>query len=208
MVLIGCYSASFTQSINPKTTFNVELTLPGATANAPFKDIMQGLVNASLYGQYSFPFHFHIGAGVKYSLFTINEFAVPSPVYGNIQSATGFLKVGYDQFFNDRFGTDFGVKVGYTEHLIYTDVNKTNGIYPLRLNSPTIESTIGLILSADERNSYRFVFGYGFHGYGFKPNMIGLESNEGYDTNEFNKISQYFIVGFGYTLYFNGKKTE
>lgn len=192
----------------PKTTFQVELALPNSIINKPFRDIMQGLGSLSLYGQYSFPFHVHLGAGVKYSLFLVNEFSVPSPVYGNLQSGTAFLKVGYDQFHTERFATDVGVKIGYSEHFFDTDLNKKNGNNPLRINSPTVEGTIGLVLSTDERNSYRLVLGYGVHGYGFKPEYIGLPSNEGYDPKEFKRLSQYFILGFGYTLYFNGKKNN
>ncbi len=196
------------QNFEPRTTFNVELSLPGAMANTPFKNIMQGLASCAVYSQYSFPFHLNIGAGVKYALFTVNEFAVPSPIYGNIQSGTGFLKIGHDKFHTDQFATDIGVKVGYSEHFVLTDVNKANDKYPLRLNSTTVETTLGLILSVDERNSYRLVLGHGIHGFGFDPYMIGLDSNEGYDPEGFNKLTQYFLVGFGYTLYFNGQKTD
>lgn len=192
----------------PKMTFQVELALPEAVGNKPFDAYMQGLGSAAVFGQYSFPFHLHVGAGIKYALFTINEFAVPTKVYGNLQSGTGFIKVGYDKFHSERFATDFGVKVGYTEHMIYSDVNKANGIYPLRFNSPTVETTLSLILTATERHAYRLVLGYGVHGFSFKPPMIGLTSNEGYDDKDLKKLTQYIIVGFGYTLYFNGAKSD
>lgn len=198
-------SICWSQKIEQKFTFNVELTLPGAISNEPFNDIMQGLASGAVYGQYTLPFQLSLGAGIKYSLYTINEFSVPSPVYGNIQSGTGFVKIGWDKFHNDRFGTDVGVKMGYTEHFISTDVNKKNGVNPWRLNSTNVEATLGLVLTADERTSYRLVLGYGTYGFGFRPEMIGLESNEGYDVEDFSKISQYFIIGFGYTFYFGQK---
>lgn len=199
---------AFGQKVEPKYTFNVELTLPGAVVNEPFSDIMQGLACGAVYGQYSFPFHLNIGAGIKYSLFTINEFHVPSPVYGNMQSGTGFMKIGWDKFHNDRFATDVGLKVGYTENFFATDVNKQNEVNPWRVNSTNVEGTLGLILTADEKTSYRLVLGYGAYGFGFKPEMIGLASNEGYDSASFNKVTQYFIVGFGYTYYFGQKSAS
>lgn len=198
---------SLSQKIETKGTFNVELTLPGASANPAFKDIMQGLANVSVFYQYSFLFHMNVGAGVRYALFTVDEFAVPSPIYGNMQSGTAFIKLGYDKFHSDRFATDFGVKLGYTEAFFSTDVNKENGVNPVRASSGNIESTVGLILTADERNSYRLVLGYGFQGFGFQPSMIGLQSNEGYDPSDFNKITQYFMLGFGYTYYFGQKSS-
>lgn len=198
---------TYAQKVVPKYSFNIELTLPEATANDPFNDIMQGLVSTSVYGQYSFPFHFHVGMGLKYSLFTINEFNVPTPVYGNMQTGAGFIKLGWDKFHNERFGTDFGIKIGYAETFIFSDTLLKDGIGPskFRMSSPFVEGTLGLILTADEKSSYRLVLGYGALGFGFKPQMISLKSDSGYDPNDFNKLTQYFIIGFGFTHYFNKK---
>lgn len=208
ILLVLNFTSAWAQKIEPKGTFNVELTLPGAVTNVPFRDIMQGLANASLYYQYSFPFHLNVGGGVRYSLFTIDEFAVPDPVYGNMQTANAFIKLGWDKFHNDRFATDFGLKFGYTEGFFSTDLNKAAGINPRRFNCPSLEGTIGLILSADERNSYRLVLGYGGYGHGFDPKVLGLASDEVYNTADYNKLTQYFIVGFGYTFYFGIKASS
>lgn len=204
--VVGGFGA-FSQ-IEPKTTMNVELGLPNPTGNVPFKECMQGLVNANAYAQYSFPFHLNLGGGIKYSLFTINEFRVPSPVFGQMHSFGAFGKVGWDKFHNERFATDIGVKIGYSEHFIDTDKNADNGINPVRVNSVNIEPTLGLILSANERNSYRLVVGYGIQGFGFGPERIGLETIEDWNPEDFIKPTQYFIIGFGWTLYLNGKVTD
>ena len=141
-------------------------------------------------------------------MFTVNEFAVPSPIHGNMQSGVGFVKVGWDKFHNDRFGTDIGVKVGYAESFFSTDVNKINGNNPWRVSSTNVETTLGLILTADERNSYRLVVGHGVSGFGFDPEMIGLASNEGYDPANFDKLTHYFLIGFGYTYYFGQRSSR
>ena len=196
------------QKITPKYTFNVELGLPVALANEPFQDIMQGLACASLYGQYSFPFHLNIGAGVNYSLFTINEFSVqsPVPVNGQLHTGAAFLKIGWDKFHNDRLATDIGVKVGYSMNFANTDLHEAEGVNPLQIDAILVEPTFGLILAADEKNSYRWNIGYCIQGYGFQPSTIGLESNSDYDITKFNKLTQYLVVGFGYTYYFRDKK--
>lgn len=207
-IVLICFLSVFSnaQDITPKFTLNVELGLPVSVANEPFGDIMQGLVASSVYGQYSFPFHLNLGLGVRYSLFTIDEFSVPSPVDGNIQTGAGFLKIGWDKFHNDKLATDFGVKVGYAYNAVYTDLLKLSGENPRDFDSFLVEPTMALILAANERNSYRWTIGYSFQGYGFQPATIGLPSTEGYDPAEFKKMTQYLVVGFGWTLYFNGKK--
>jgi hypothetical protein len=192
--------------MEPKLSFHAELCLPGTIQNEPFADIMQGLACGTAYAQYSFPFHLHFGGGIRYTLFTVNEFAVPDEIYGNIQTGSGFISVGWDKFHNDRFATDVSVKFGYAENFILTDVNEANGIYPLRVSSTMIEPSLGLILAVDEFNSYRLHVGYTIYGYGFKPYMIGMQSNEGYDPSGFSKLTQFLLIGFGYTYYFNEDK--
>lgn len=201
VLILGICFGSHSQIV-PKYTFNIELGLPVATGNKPFNDIMQGLVAVSTYGQYSFPFHLNAGVGIHYSYFTINEFSVPSPVFGGVHSGSAFVKVGWDKFHNDRFATDFGVKVGYTQNYFTTDLNKENDVNPVMIQSSFTEATASFILSADSRNSYRWIVGYGIQGFGFQPKNIGLTSNEGYDPDSFNKLTQYLVVGFGYTYYF------
>lgn len=198
---------SVAQKITPKYTFNVELGLPIAIANEPFDAVMQGLVGVSSYGQYTTLFHLNIGIGARYSLFTINQFKVPVPLNGSVHTGAGFIKIGYDKFLTDRFAIDFGVKVGYSINSADVKELDVDGKQIARYNNKKdavlIEPNLGLILSADEKNSYRFFLGYNIVGYGFSPDFIGLESNSGWDPTGYNKLTQFLLVGFGYTYYFN-----
>ncbi len=202
ILVLGVSSVSHAQSITPKFTYNVELCLPVAMTNRPFNDFMQGLVGVSTYGQYSFPFHLNVGAGVRYSYFTINEFSVPSPVFGGVHSGSAFLKVGWDKFHTEQLASDFGLKVGYSQTFFDTDLNKKAGVNPIQIGSSYAEFTSALILAANENSSYRWIIGYGMQGFGFSPQHIGLETNGGYDPAGFKKITTYLVVGFGYTYYF------
>jgi hypothetical protein len=166
---------------------------------------MQGLVNFSTYYQYDFKNHLTAGAGIRYGYFAINEFKVPKPVYGGMHSTGAFLKVGWEKFINDRFAIDLGVKVGYSQHYFDTDRNDSAGLNPIQLNSVYIDPTLGLILTADEVSSYRLFISYAGYGFGFKPSMIGLETFGGYDPAQFDKLTGFLIVGFGYTFYFKSK---
>ena len=208
LLLLGATFKGNSQKINPGYTFNVELGLPSATSNESFDDIMQGLVTANVYGQYTFPFHLNVGAGLKYSYFAVNQFSVPTPVFGGIHSGGAFVKVGYDKFYSNRFAMDYGVKIGYMDNFMLTDVNKTIGAHPVHVQSVVVEPTVGFILTADERNSYRLNIGYTIYGYGFQPTMLGLESNGAYQNDNLNNATQYFFVGFGYTFYFGVKGGE
>lgn len=190
------------QEIIPKFTFNVDLGLPVTLRSKPFNSYMQGLVCTNLYGQYSFPFHMHLGLGVRYSLFTINEFSVPEANDGAMHTGAAFLKIGWDKFITERFAIDLGVKAGYAINYANTDLNKALGENPRQIPSMIIEPTLGLILSADEQNSYRLNIGYCIQGYTFKPQTLGFPSDSGFDPNKYGNTTQFLVFGFGYTHYF------
>lgn len=194
------------QKVEPKFTYTIELGLPNAMVNRAYKDIMQGLGSFTTYGQYSFPFHLNVGAGARYSFFTVNEFSVPDEVSGQIHSAHGFVKIGYDKFHTERFATDFSVRIGYGQNIINTDLNKDSGVGLVKINSSMIEPNVGFILTVDQWNSFRMHLGYNIMGYGFSPQLLGLTSNEGWDPADYNKLTQSFVIGFGYTYYFNKDK--
>lgn len=193
------------QVITPKSSFNVELGLPNTLANKPFSSMIQGLLNTGIYYQYAFDNSLAIGAGIRYSFFEVNQFKVPEPIDGGFHSAGAFVKVSREKFHTDRFGTDMGVKVGYTKNFISTDLNKTLGQNPQQVDAVYIEPCIGLILTADEFTSFRLHVGYAIQGFGFRPDLLGTQMDGGYDEAQFQKSTQYLIVGFGFTYYFKGK---
>jgi hypothetical protein len=187
------------QSIEPKHTFNVELGLPNGFSNPAFKSIMQGLVSLAPYYQFDFRDHLTIGGGVRYSYFSVNEFKVPSPVYGGVHSLGGFVKLGWQKFYGDRFAMDICMKLGYMQQYFDTDRNDSAGVNPLNVSCFYVEPSLGLILTADEQNAYRFFVSYGWSGFGFRPSMIGLDTFGAYDPSDFDILTGVLIIGFGYT---------
>lgn len=195
------------QKIDPDDSFTFELCLPNSFTNKPFKTIMQGLVSVSPFYQYSLKNGISFGAGVHYSYFAINEFRVPVKIFGGIHTGAAFLKLGHEWFWTERFGTDFGCKIGYLQSYAVSDLLRSNGMLYRRMDALFFEPTIGFLLSADVNASYRLTFGYPFYGYSFTPSTIGYDSKLGYADEEFSKTSSFLNVGFAYTFYFNGKKS-
>lgn len=209
-VIVG-FSGKAQGEYQPKYTWNVELGLPVATSNRPFRDIMQGLITLNTYQQYSFPFHLNVGLGVKYSYFTVNEFAISQPVFGGLHTGAAYAKIGYDKYYSQTFGIDFGLKVGYAQHFINTEVqpvNEPSFRNRMSFSNAFFEPVFGLILKADERNSYRLNLGYTFYGFPYEPVDIGLESNGDYTPDVLDNSTQFFFIGFGYTFYFGEKVSE
>lgn len=188
--------------IIPKHSFTIELGLPVPTSNKPFQSIMQGFVRLSPYYQFTLKNHLAFGVGANYNYFKVNQFRVPEKVSGGVHIAGGFVKVGYEKFHSMRFGTDFGVKLGFNTNQFVTDSNATNlgGAYVV--NTYFVEPTIGLILTSGEFTSYRFVVGYNYQGNDFNTQNLGINSTGGYKESDLSKKTQFMTFGFGFTYYF------
>ena len=195
------------QRIDPDDSFTFELSLPNSMGNKPFQLIMQGLVHANLHYQYALSSGLYLGAGVHYSYFAINEFRVPTKVYGGIHSGAAFLKLGHEKFWSERFGTDFGVRVGVVRSYVVSDKLTAQGLSPKEVSSFYFEPNLSFILSSDVNQSFRLSIGLPIYGYSFTPQLIGLEGDFGFGPEEYLKNSTYLNVGFGYTFYLNGKKS-
>lgn len=193
------------QSIEPKSSFHVNVGLPINTRNESFKGIMQGLFNASTHYQYTLKNSLCFGLGVNYSLFTLNEFKVSEKIKGSQQLGSLFLKVGREKFHSSSFGTDYGLKVGYTYSFFNSDSLSSQGRSYETKECLYLEPQFGLMLTMDENTTIKLNIGYVFQNMGFQPSYLGLSSNNGYDVNNFNKIIQYFTIGFGYTHYFKSR---
>jgi hypothetical protein len=196
------------QKIDPDDSFTFELCLPNSFTNKPYKTIMQGLVSASPYYQYTLKSGISFGAGLHYSYFAINEFRMPVKVFGGIHTGAAFLKLGHEKFWTERFGTDIGCKFGYLQSYAVSDLLRSQGMFYRQTEALFIEPTIGFVLSADVNSSYRLTIGYPFYGYSFTPETIGYNSDMGFDLAEFSKNCSFLNVGFAYTFYFNGKKSS
>ena len=195
------------QEITPDDSFTFDLCLPNATGNQAFQKVMIGLVHASAHYQYAFKSGLYLGTGVHYSYFSINEFRLQPKVYVGIHSGAAFLKTGHEKFWSERFGTDIGLRAGWVRSYVNSDALAALNMSPQIREGLYLEPNISLILTSDVNQSFRLTLGYPFYGYPFSPELIGAEGNLGYDPAEFLKNSSFFSAGFGYTYYFNGKKS-
>ena len=201
---------SYSQGIiEPKHSFTIELGLPNSVSNKLFREIMQGLVHVSPYYQYTMKNGIAFGIGGRYSYFAINEFRVPSKVYGGNHSFGGFLKVGHEKFYTPIFALDFGVKMGFNQNTYYSDLLMSKEIDQINKPSFYLEPNIGLILASSEVDTYRLSLGYSLLGYKFRQSDIGFDETTdiGYSESDKAPKSTFFTIAFGYTHHFNGKTT-
>ena len=109
-----------------------------------------------------------------------------------------------NKFMDDiaRGGIDKSNSVEGIDYLRGNFSRSAIGLNPVVFESVLVEPTLGLVLFTDKQNSYRWNIGYCIQGYGFRPGTIGLSSNSAHDSAKFDNLTNYFVVGFGYTHYF------
>lgn len=210
IVVICCFLLVLTSGLaqlEPKHTFNIELGIPVPMGNKVFKGMMKGGVAISPYYQYRMKNSLAFGFGSQYTYFQINNMKASSvkSAKGGVHSVGLFVKISKEKFHTEQFATDFGVKVGYCQTYFNTNFNDSLNGKPQQVGSLTIAPTLGLILSVDEFSSYRFTIGYNVQCYGFSPQRLGNVSNGGYNPADFNNVTHFLFVGFGFTHYFHQK---
>lgn len=192
--------------VKPKHTFNMVIGLPNATINKPFESIMRGIVDVNPYYQYHLDNGLGFGVGLRWTHFSINEFRVPEPLDGVMNTFGGFVKIGHEKFYSTRFAMDFALKVGYNYYAVKTDLNtlKRGGDYTF--DAGFVEPLVGFIVTATEHSSFRLTVGYTFQAFKFHPSKLGTEMNGGWEPKEFDKSAQFLTFGLGYTYYFGNNK--
>lgn len=187
--------------IKPLHQVSLELGLPNGATNKPFSSMMQGLVNVAPYYQFSLKNKLAFGVGANYAFFKINQFRVPGTINGGMHNYGGYVRVAYEQFHSQRFGTEYSVKMGYNQAQIYSDSLKVYHTTTVK-NYAYVAPTAAIILTNSEWTSYRFYVSYTFTNMGFSPFDLGANTASGYDLNEFDRKSQFLTVGFGFSYYF------
>ena len=189
--------------INPKHSLTLELGLPIGLSNKGFKGFLQGMVNFSPYYHYNFKNNISVGVGANYNFFWINHVLSPDKNnVGAIHSLGAFIELGYEKFYTDRIGTDFSVKTGYSQLNFYSVNNRALGLGTPTKNITFIEPTFSFVITADEFSSFRWNLGYAIQNYTFNPSSLGFTDAKEYSSDDYQKSTQFFSFGFGYTYYF------
>lgn len=189
-----------------KLNITMELALPSGRANAPFRQYLNGLVVAQPKLQYKFLKDFYVAGGPRYSYYTVSEYKVPTKMNGGAHTFGGFIELGWHSWQTERLALEFGVKTGVAQTRFVTDLTRTYGAQ--QVTAMFVEPTFSFVLASDEAVAYRWIIGYSFSGYNFKPYYLGLQTNGGFKTEDFNTLSQSLIVGFGMSYYFGNVRTD
>lgn len=209
-------SVAIAQPDKEKWSVGGEVMLPSGQANKAYKSYMAGLLVAGPKLTYSINKHFFASIGARYMYCNVSEFKTPQKMNGGLHMVGGHLELGYKAWQGPRFGIEFGVKVGaanyhYSTRTIIKDKFSNNITVLERFNNNVnamyYEPNVQFVLLADEAVAYRWIMGYNFAGYAFRPDMIGATGG-GYKPDDLKASTQAIVVGFGITLYLGNKRSD
>ena len=206
LIVLGFANSGLTQIGNDKLNVTMELALPSGRANGAYRAYLNGLVNVQPKVQYKFARDWYVAAGPKYSYYIISEFKVPKKMNGGAHTYGVFVEAGWHKWQTERFGVEFGCKVGLAKTVFITDSTRSLGIQ--QVTAMYVEPTLSFVLASDEAVAYRWIVGYNISGYDFKPYHVGLQTMGGFTDEDLNKPAQSLIVGFGMSYYFKNKRSD
>ena len=169
---------------------------------------MEGLFNGGGTYQYNVFGGLTVGAGLKYSYFNINTFALNNAaISGGLHMPAVYGKLGYERFTTDRVSFTPSVRAGYAMNISANDSCKIKLDGPYTVGSWFVEPQIEMVLLTEKAspNGFSLVLGYAFYGFEFGPEFICTDVIPNSVPEHYEGISRFFTIGFGYRYYMGRK---
>ena len=115
LVFFSILTVNAQNVFEPKGSFAVDVGIPAKGKNSSFGRVFEGLFNGGMTYQYNVFAGITIGAGLKYSFFTLNPFALNNVQWnGVLHIPAAYMKVGYEKFTTERISMSASVRFGYS----------------------------------------------------------------------------------------------
>lgn len=207
LCLLYSSNSSFAQSANipQEGSLTVDIGIPTNEQNRAFDNVLEGLFNGGIGYQYNIHKGLTIGAGVKYSFFINDRFALNQTAGpGAMHIPAVYAKVGYERFTTDRFSFNFGLRGGYSSMIMVNDSNTVNLGGPYIHQSFFVEPQLELLITSDkgEPNGFSLVLGYAIYFSEFNPDFISRDKFLGLLPEDNIGFTRFFSLGFGFRHYF------
>jgi hypothetical protein len=193
------------QYLNPKGSLSVDVGIPTAERNIAFSRVLEGLFNGGIGYQYNIYKGLTIGAGLKYSFFVNNRFALNKTVgKGGLHIPAFYTKISYEKFTTDRFSFNFGIRVGYADMISINDSTRTNLGKPYYEQTFFIEPQLELLLTSEKNdpNGFSLMLGYNFYFSEYSTDFLARQQFIGFLPEWSKGYTRFFSLGFGYRHYF------
>jgi len=192
-------------TIQPKGSLTVDIGIPTNERNGAFDNVLEGLFNGGIGYQHNIHEGLTIGAGLKYSFFINDRFALNQTAGpGAMHIPAVYAKVGFEKFTTDRFSFNFGVRGGYSSMIVVNDSNSVSIGGPYIDESFFVEPQLELLVTSDkgEPNGFSLVLGYAIYFSEFNSKFISRDKFIGLLPEDSIGFTRFFSLGFGFRHYF------
>lgn len=202
-ITLGLSSYSQNETFSPKGAISVDVGIPTLSQNFAFRRTMTGLFNGGIGYQYNVFKGLTVGAGAKFSFFTVNPSTVPAGWTGGVYLPAVYGRLGYEKFTTDRVSVSAWGKVGYAAMMGVGDSCKA------KLGGPFVEGAfffepqveICLLTEKGGANGFSFVLGYNFYFSNFRPEYLCVDGITNLTDVDYEGITRFLSIGFGYRHY-------
>ena len=207
IVFFSLSAHSYSQSdkaYEPEGSISVDVGIPTLGRNESFERVMNGLFNGGINYQHNVFKGLTVGAGVKYSFFIINTFALNNADWrGGLHIPTAYGKIGYERFVTDRFSYTGSVRLGYSMMVSANDSCKVINGGPHIEGAFFVEPQIELLFTTEKESPHGFslVLGYYFNWAEFGPDYLCMDAIPNLFPEDYVGITSFLSVGFGYRYY-------
>jgi hypothetical protein len=205
ILLIGSTAIAQERVFQPTGSLSVDVGIPAQGHNPSFRRVMNGLYNGGINYQYNVFGGLTLGAGVKYSFFVINSFALNNAAWGGgLHAPSVFGKLGYERFISDRFSFNASVRAGYTMMISSNDSCKAILGGPYTESTFFLEPQIELLLLTDKNaaDGFSLMVGYNMIFSEFGPRYLCLQDLPNLLDEDNVGITRFLSIGFAYRRYF------
>jgi hypothetical protein len=199
----GTISFAQDETFSPKGALSVDVGIPTLAENYGFRRTMTGLFNGGIGYQYNLFKGITLGAGAKFSFFTINPSAVQADWKGGVYIPAPYARLGYEKFTTERVSFAAWCKVGYAAMMALSDSCKAIKGGPFVQGTfffePQVEIT--LLTGKGSPDGFSLIIGYDFYFNEFRPEYLCVDGITGLSAPDYEGITRFLSIGFGYRYY-------
>ncbi len=206
LLLIAYSDVNWAQSstFSPKGSFSLDLGVPAKPHNMAFERTMEGLLNAGVDFRYNIYKGLTIGAGLKYSLFSLNSFAFNNnSISGGYQMPGAYVVLGYEKFTTDRVSFTGSIRGGYSYMMSFNDSCRAvlggQAITQSYFVEPQVEMVMLTVKTAE--HGFSMVLGYAIYFHEFGKADLCMSEVSTLTQEDYVGLTRFFSIGFGYRYY-------
>jgi hypothetical protein len=185
----------------PRFSIRVNVGIPKVVSSKAFRNSFSGVITGDASVNCKLFSDFFVGVGYSYTYYKSQKYFRDKNVNTNMQAQNGYIKLGYDKFFNATSFVTISLNAGYNfnqyKGIAYTS-DTLRGRNPTQFTSAFVEPMIGIYKIVDPNFAIGAHLSYNYNFSPFNPSYPVFDKWLNYN-NLSNKWNMSMItLGFGF----------